>query len=90
MNEFQIMLTDILQLVQFSDFFNFLVPYAGVGGGVEAKEYVSLGQVIRNTLTFLAAIASLFGIALALAAKKFSVTIDPKVEEVKEVLAHAH
>jgi hypothetical protein len=84
------MLTDILQLLQFPDIFHFLVPYAGVGGGVEAKEYVPLGQLIQNTLIFLAAIATLFGLALAFAAKKFSVTIDPKVEQVKEILAHAH
>jgi hypothetical protein len=84
------MITDIIQLLQFPDFFHFFLPYAGVGGGVEAKEYVPLGQLIQNTLIFLSAIATLFGLALALAAKKFSVTIDPKVEEVKEVLAHAH
>jgi Na+-translocating ferredoxin:NAD+ oxidoreductase subunit B len=84
------MLTDILQLIQFPDFFHFFVPCAGVGGGVEAKEYVPLAPLIQYTLIFLAAIGTLFGLALALAAKKFSVTIDPKVEEVKEVLAHAH
>jgi Na+-translocating ferredoxin:NAD+ oxidoreductase subunit B len=84
------MLTDILQIIQLPDILHFLVPYAGVGGGVEAKEHVPLGPLIQSTLIFLAAIGSLFGLALALAAKKFSVTIDPKVEEVKEVLAHAH
>lgn len=84
------MLTEISQLIQFPDFFNFLVPYVGVGGGVEAKEYVPLRPLIKYTLIFLASIGTLFGLALALAAKKFSVVIDPKVEEVLEVLAHAH
>jgi len=84
------MLTDILQLIQFPDFFHFALPYAGVGGGVEAREHVPLAPLIQYTLLFLAAIGTLFGLALALAAKKFSVTINPKVEQVKEVLAQAH
>jgi H+/Na+-translocating ferredoxin:NAD+ oxidoreductase subunit B len=84
------MIADIIQFLQLPDIFHFLVPYAGVGGGVEAKEHVALAPLIKYTLIFLAAIGSIFGLALALAAKKFSVTIDPKVEQVKEVLAHAH
>ena len=84
------MLTDILHVLQLPDLFHFLLPYAGVGGGVEAKEHVALAPLIKYTLIFLAAIGSIFGLALALAAKKFSVRTNPKVEKVKEVLAHAH
>jgi len=90
MNEFHSMLIDILQLLQPPDIFHFLVPCAGVGGGVEAKEHVALLPLIKYTLIFLTAIATIFGLGLALAAKKFSVTIDPKIEQVMDVLAHAH
>jgi len=90
MYEFHSMLIDILQLLQLFDIFHFLVPCAGVGGGVEAKEHVALLPLIKYTLIFLTAIATIFGLGLALAAKKFSVTIDPKIEQVMDVLAHAH
>lgn len=81
---------EIFHVLHIQDTLHFIVPYAGVGGGVEAKEYVELVPLIKYTLIFLAAIGTLFGLGLALAAKKFPVTIDPKVEKVKEVLAHAH
>lgn len=64
--------------------------YAGVGGGVEAKEHVDLIPLVKFTLIFLAGIGALFGLGLAFAAKKFVVKIDPRVEQVKDVLAHAH
>ena len=84
------MLADFLHFIAFPDILHFLLPYAGVGGGVEAKEHVALAPLIKYTLIFLAAVGSIFGLGLAIAAKKFSVTINPKVEQVKEVLAHAH
>ena len=40
-------------------------------------------------LVLLASIGLFFGIGLALAAHKFAVEVNPKVEEVKEVLAGA-
>lgn len=64
--------------------------YAGVGGGVEARESVDLIAVIKFTLIFLAGLGATFGIGLAIAAKRFAVQIDPRVEKVKDVLAHAH
>ncbi len=66
------------------------VLYAGVGGGVEAKEKVDLVPLIKWTLVFLAGLGTVFGMVLAMAAKRFAVEIDPKVEQVKDVLAHAH
>jgi Na+-translocating ferredoxin:NAD+ oxidoreductase subunit B len=83
-------LLDVLGIVQLSDIFHFLVPYAGVGGGVEAREQVDFMPLLKVTLLFLAGIASIFGLGLAFAAKKFSVKIDPRVEKVTDVLAHAH
>ncbi len=64
--------------------------YAGVGAAVEAKEYVDIIQVLKFTLIFLAGLGAIFGFGLAFAAKRFSVKIDPRVEQVKDVLAHAH
>jgi electron transport complex protein RnfB len=63
---------------------------AGVGGGVEAKESVDVTALVRTSLVFLVAISLLFGIALAFAAKKFFVKVDPKIEKITEALAHAH
>ena len=90
MVDLQKILTDLAGVFPLADIFHFLIPQAGVGGGVEAKEHVELIPVIKSTLIFLAGIGTVFGLALALAAKKFSVTINPKVEQVKDVLAHAH
>ena len=82
-------LKNILDLLT-TGVFHFLVPQAGVGGGVEAKEYVALVPLIKYTLIFLAGVGAVFGLGLALAAKKFSVKIDPRVERVLDTLAHAH
>ncbi|NTU42550.1 MAG: hypothetical protein HGA78_05775, partial [Nitrospirales bacterium] len=64
--------------------------HAGVGGGVEAKEHVDLLPLAKFSLVFLAGLATVFGLGLAFAAKRFSVKVDPRVEHVKVVLAHAH
>ncbi|HIJ59922.1 MAG TPA: 4Fe-4S binding protein [Nitrospirae bacterium] len=68
----------------------YLIPSVGIGGGIEAKESVDFASVVQYTLIFLAGVGVIFGIGLALTAKKFSVKIDPRVEKVKDVLAHAH
>ncbi len=90
MIEFLKAITDSPFLLQLTDAMQFLIPQAGVGGGVEAKEHVELVPVIKSTLIFLAGIGAVFGLGLAFAAKKFSVKVNPKVEQVKDVLAHAH
>jgi len=66
------------------------VLYAGVGGGVEGKEKVDIIPLIKWTLVFLAGLGTVFGIGIAMAAKRFAVEIDPRVEKVMDVLAHAH
>ncbi len=68
----------------------FTFAYAGVGGGVEGKEKVDIVPLIKWTLVFLAGLGTVFGTVLAMAAKRFAVEIDPRVEKVKDVLAHAH
>lgn len=97
MYDVQRIITDILGLLSaladlrhLTDISHFLIPQIGVGGGVEAKEHVELMPLIKSTLIFLAVIGAVFGVGLALAARKFSVKIDPKVEQVKDVLAQAH
>ena len=90
MFDVQQIVTEIFGLIQSPDVFHFLIPHVGVGGGVEAKEHVDLLPLLRSTLIFLAGIGAVFGISLAITAKKFSVKIDPKIEQVKDVLAHAH
>ncbi len=64
--------------------------YAGVGGGVEVRESVDLAELLKFTAVFLLGISAVFGMGLAFAAKKFAVKEDPRVEQVSEVLAHAH
>jgi hypothetical protein len=90
MFEFQKVITDFIGFLQLADLCRFLVPYAGVGGGVEAKESVDVIHLIKFTLLFLAGIGTIFGLGLAVTAKRFSVKIDPKIEQVKDALAHAH
>ncbi len=90
MFELQRTLTEVLGLLQLPDIYHFLVPHVGVGGGVEAREHVPLLPILEYTLIFLAGIGTIFGIGLAITAKKFSVKTDPKIEQVKDVLAHAH
>ena len=80
----------VADLVQSIGGLDFIVPKAGVGGGMEAKESVVVVSLVKFTFAFMASIAALFGTGLALAAKKFAVKIDPRVEHVKDVLAGAH
>ena len=90
MYEVNKIITDILGLIQFSDLSNYVLPRVGVGGEIEAKEFVALGPLLKYSLIFLAGMSTVFGFVLAFAAKKFAVKIDPRVEQVNEVLAHAH
>jgi len=83
-------IADIIGFLQISDVLHFLIPQVGVGGGVETKEHVELLPLIKSTLIFLAGVGTVFGLGLALTAKRFTVQIDPRVEKVLDVLAHAH
>lgn len=70
-------------------FFNDLVPVAGVGGGIEAVEYVP-PTTIYLAIAVLGGLGVVFGVVLAIVASKFSVNIDPKVEKVRETLPGAN
>ncbi|MBV6340189.1 RnfABCDGE type electron transport complex subunit B [Candidatus Magnetobacterium casense] len=65
------------------------LPVAGVGGGIEAQETVNIVSTLEFTLIFIAGIGAIFGLGLAFAAKRFSVQMDPRVEQVRDVLAGA-
>ncbi|MDH5203517.1 MAG: RnfABCDGE type electron transport complex subunit B [Nitrospirota bacterium] len=83
-------LTDLTQLISLFDIQNIPLPLTGVGGAVEAREYVNLIPLLKFTTLFLIGVGAVFGLGLAFAAKKFAVYRDPRIEQVKEVLASAH
>lgn len=70
-------------------FFQKLVPMVGVGGSAEAMKEVPWDLVV-NGLWVLALLGVGFGVSLAFVAAKFVVKIDPKVEQVREVLPGAN
>jgi Na+-translocating ferredoxin:NAD+ oxidoreductase RNF subunit RnfB len=81
-------ISKIIHIIQVAG--DYLLPMVGVGGGVEAKESVDLVAVVKFTAIFLAGIGGVFGLGLAFAAKRFSVKVDPRVEQVLDFVAHAH
>jgi len=90
MFELHKIIADILGLLQFADISHFILPQVGVGADIEAKQYVDLAPLLKYSLIFLFGMSTVFGFVLAFAAKKFAVKIDPRVEQVNDVLAHAH
>jgi Na+-translocating ferredoxin:NAD+ oxidoreductase subunit B len=80
---------DLMELFRLADLAQIL-PQVGVGGEIEAKESIDIWPLIEYSLIFLAGMGGIFGFVLAFAAKKFAVQIDPRVEQVNDLLAHAH
>ena len=68
---------------------NKLVPLVEAGVPAEATGIVPISTVY-TTLIVLAALGIVFGIALAIVAAKFTVKVDPKVEQVRETLPGAN
>lgn len=64
--------------------------YAGAGGAVEAKAEVDVISVLKFTAVFLVGLGAVLGVGLAMAARRFATEVDPRVEQVLDVLAHAH
>ena len=65
----------------------------GVEAGVEGNGGaggIVIGKLMTSALIFLCGVALVFGVTLALIAKYFQTKTDPKVEQVDELLAHAH
>lgn len=83
-------ITDLFPIIQFADITQYILPQVGVGGDIEAKEFVAMGPLLKYALIFLAGMSTIFGFVLAFAAKKFAVKVDPRVEQVNDLLAHAH
>lgn len=67
-----------------------VIPMAGVGGEIDVSGPVDLVQILKFSSIFLAGLGAVFGFGLAVAAKKFAVKIDPKVEQVRDVLPGAN
>lgn len=67
-----------------------LLPRAGVSGAIAVTETVDMMEKVKFTIIFIASLAALFGIGLAMAAQKFQIKIDPRVTQVTDALAHAH
>lgn len=68
---------------------NNLVPQVGVGGSVEVLKEVPVDIVIYG-LVVLGGLGIVFGVALAFVAARFTVKVDPKVEQVRETLPGAN
>ena len=83
-------IADLIQFLNMFDINQIPLPMLGVGGGVEVRESVDLLEVVKFTAIFLLGISAVFGMGLAFAAKKFAVKEDPRVDQVSDVLAHAH
>ena len=66
------------------------VCFAGQALAGDASPRLDVLPLLFSSLIFLAVMALVFGIALALTAKKFFVKTDPRVDEINEALAHAH
>lgn len=90
MHDLEKIIVDIIGIYHLAGISHFILPHVGVGGGGEAQGHVELVPLLKFTLIFLAGVSAIFGLGLAFAAKRFAVVIDPRVEKVKDVLAHAH
>ncbi|MDP2166965.1 MAG: Fe-S cluster domain-containing protein [Thermodesulfovibrionales bacterium] len=91
MSEILRTIAELLQQIDFTNVFQGIpLPEVGVGGGIEAKESVDIVPLIRFTLIFVAGLGAVFGIGLAFASKKFSVKMDPRIEQAKDALAGAN
>ncbi len=66
MFEIQKIIGDIAGILQFAGISHFVIPHAGVGGGVEAREHIDLIPLLEYTLFFLAGIGTLFGLGTGL------------------------
>lgn len=71
-----------------------ILPQVGVGGEMDFSALPTTRQQIINlfifTGLFLAGLGAVFGLGLAFAAQKFAVKVDPKVEQVRNVLPGAN
>jgi len=63
---------------------------SGVNSSSGSGSGIALLPLLKSALLFLSGIALVFGVTLALIAKFFNTKTDPKVEQVDELLAHAH
>lgn len=87
---FETLLKIITDLHQFIDLTHLLTPKIGFGGAIEVFPDINAEQVITYTVIFLAVLAIIFGVGLAITAAKFAVKIDPRIEKIRDVLPGAN
>jgi Na+-translocating ferredoxin:NAD+ oxidoreductase RNF subunit RnfB len=87
-------ISDIISIIGSFDLTNIIgtipLPKVGAGGAIEVRETVDLFSTLKFTLLFVGGIGAVFGVGLAFAAKQFAVKQDPKIDQVRGVLASAH
>ncbi len=76
---FETLLKIITGLRQFIDLTHLLIPKIGFGGAIEVFPDINAEQIITYTVIFLAVLAIVFGVGLAIAAAKFAVKVDPRI-----------
>ncbi|MEW6002896.1 MAG: RnfABCDGE type electron transport complex subunit B, partial [Nitrospirota bacterium] len=81
---------DLFGLLPLGDIIQFIIPKAGVGGEIDVSGPIDIKQLLTFTFLFLGGLGVVFGIALAFAAQKFAVKVDPKIEKVRDVLPGAN
>jgi Na+-translocating ferredoxin:NAD+ oxidoreductase RNF subunit RnfB len=64
--------------------------YAGVGGDIDVSGPVNLKELLTFAFLFLGGLGVVFGVGLAFAAQKFAVVVDPKIQQVRDVLPGAN
>lgn len=82
--------SDFVWSLPLGDTIQFIIPKVGVGGEIDVAGPIDIKALLTFTLVFMGGLGLVFGIGLAFAAQKFAVKVDPKVEQVRDVLAGAN
>ncbi len=90
MFEISKIVSDLFGLLPLGDIVQFIIPMVGVGGEIDVSGPINVKELLIFTFLFLGGMGVVFGIALAFAAAKFAVKVDPRVEKVRDVLPGAN
>lgn len=90
MFETQKIISDIFEILQGLSSLNHIIPKVAAEEVAGTAGHVDIKQLLIFTFIFLAGLGAVFGIGLAFAAQKFAVKVDPKIEQVRNVLPGAN